>query len=30
MDLPELNERRLFVRTTTGILLELVFGENGG
>ena len=25
MDLPELNERRLFVRTPTGILLELVF-----
>ena len=30
MDLPELNERRLFVRTPTGILLELVFRENGG
>jgi catechol 2,3-dioxygenase-like lactoylglutathione lyase family enzyme len=30
MDLPELNERRLFVHTPTGILLELVFRENGG
>ena len=30
MDLPELNERRLFVRTPTGILLELVLRENGG
>ena len=30
MDLPELNERRLFVRTPTGILLELVFRENAG
>jgi catechol 2,3-dioxygenase-like lactoylglutathione lyase family enzyme len=30
MDLPELNDRRLFVRTPTGILLELVFRENGG
>jgi hypothetical protein len=30
MDLPELNERRLFVRTPTGILLQLVFRENGG
>jgi catechol 2,3-dioxygenase-like lactoylglutathione lyase family enzyme len=29
MDLPELNERRLFVRTPTGILLELVFREDG-
>jgi hypothetical protein len=29
MELPELNERRLFVRTPTGILLELVFRENG-
>jgi hypothetical protein len=28
MELP--NERRLFVRTPTGILLELVFRENGG
>ena len=27
MDLPELGERRLFVRTPTGILLELVFRE---
>ena len=27
MDLPELNERRLFVRTPAGILLELVLGE---
>jgi hypothetical protein len=27
MELPELVERRLFVRTPTGILLELVFGE---
>jgi len=25
MDLPELGERRLFIRTPTGILLELVF-----
>ena len=28
MELPELAERRLFVRTPTGILLELVFREN--
>ncbi|MGH6616460.1 VOC family protein [Sphingomonas sp.] len=28
MELPELGERRLFVRTPTGILLELVFREN--
>jgi len=27
MDLPELGERRLFVQTPTGILLELVFRE---
>lgn len=27
MDLPELNERRLFVRTPNGILVELVFRE---
>jgi catechol 2,3-dioxygenase-like lactoylglutathione lyase family enzyme len=27
MDLPELGERRLFIRTPTGILLELVFRE---
>lgn len=27
MELPELGERRLFVRTPTGILLELVFRE---
>lgn len=27
MDLPALGERRLFVRTPTGILLELVFRE---
>lgn len=27
MELPELNERRLFIRTPTGILLELVFRE---
>ena len=27
MDLPELAERRLFVQTPTGILLELVFRE---
>lgn len=25
MDLPELGERRLFIRTPTGVLLELVF-----
>ncbi|AYG61512.1 glyoxalase [Rhizobium jaguaris] len=32
MDLPELRERRLFVETPTGILLELVFreGESSG
>lgn len=30
MDLPELGERRLFVHTPTGILLELVFREAGG
>jgi catechol 2,3-dioxygenase-like lactoylglutathione lyase family enzyme len=29
MALPELGERRLFVRTPTGILLELVFREVG-
>jgi catechol 2,3-dioxygenase-like lactoylglutathione lyase family enzyme len=29
MELPELGERRLFVRTPTGILLELVFREVG-
>ncbi len=28
MDLPELGERRLFVRTPGGILLELVFRED--
>jgi catechol 2,3-dioxygenase-like lactoylglutathione lyase family enzyme len=27
MDLPELGERRLFIHTPTGILLELVFRE---
>lgn len=27
MDLPELGERRLFLRTPTGILLELVFRD---
>ena len=27
MELPELGERRLFVHTPTGILLELVFRE---
>jgi hypothetical protein len=27
MELPELGERRLFLRTPTGILLELVFRE---
>jgi catechol 2,3-dioxygenase-like lactoylglutathione lyase family enzyme len=27
MELPELGERRLFIRTPTGILLELVFRE---
>jgi catechol 2,3-dioxygenase-like lactoylglutathione lyase family enzyme len=27
MDLPELGERRLFVRTPTGILLELVYRD---
>lgn len=27
MDLPELGERRLFIRTPTGILLELVFRD---
>lgn len=27
MELPEIGERRLFVRTPTGILLELVFRE---
>jgi catechol 2,3-dioxygenase-like lactoylglutathione lyase family enzyme len=27
MDLPELGERRLFIRTPSGILLELVFGD---
>ena len=30
MELPELGERRLFVRTPTGILLELVFRESRG
>ena len=30
MDLPELGERRLFVRTPTGILLELVFRDGPG
>ncbi|MDE1995795.1 MAG: glyoxalase [Rhizobiaceae bacterium] len=30
MDLPELGERRLFVHTPTGILLELVFREGKG
>lgn len=29
MELPELGERRLFIRTPTGILLELVFREGG-
>ncbi|MBB3441546.1 hypothetical protein FHT93_001371 [Rhizobium sp. BK379] len=29
MDLVELGERRLFVRTPGGILLELVFREGG-
>lgn len=29
MDIPELGERRLFVRTPGGILLELVFREGG-
>ena len=29
MDLPELGERRLFARTPTGILLELVFRDIG-
>jgi catechol 2,3-dioxygenase-like lactoylglutathione lyase family enzyme len=29
MDLPELGERRLFVRTPAGILLEFVFRERG-
>src|SRR5271163_354464 len=28
MELPELGERRLFIRTPTGILLELVFRES--
>jgi hypothetical protein len=28
MELPELGERRLFVRTPAGILLELVFRES--
>jgi catechol 2,3-dioxygenase-like lactoylglutathione lyase family enzyme len=28
MELPELGERRLFVRTPTGIMLELVFREH--
>jgi len=27
MDLPELGERRLFIRTPTGVLLELVFRD---
>jgi catechol 2,3-dioxygenase-like lactoylglutathione lyase family enzyme len=27
MDVPELGERRLFIRTPTGILLELVFSD---
>jgi catechol 2,3-dioxygenase-like lactoylglutathione lyase family enzyme len=27
MELPELGERRLFIRTSTGILLELVFRD---
>ncbi|GLS22234.1 hypothetical protein GCM10007874_52510 [Labrys miyagiensis] len=27
MELPELGERRLFIQTPTGILLELVFRE---
>ena len=30
MDLPDLGERRLFVQTPTGILLELVFREGKG
>lgn len=30
MDLPELGERRLFVRTPGGILLELVFRDGTG
>jgi len=30
MDLPELGERRLFVRTPSGILMELVFREVAG
>jgi catechol 2,3-dioxygenase-like lactoylglutathione lyase family enzyme len=30
MDLPELGERRLFLHTPTGILLELVFREGEG
>ena len=29
MELPELGERRLFIRTPGGILLELVFREGG-
>jgi catechol 2,3-dioxygenase-like lactoylglutathione lyase family enzyme len=29
MELPELGERRLFVRTPTGILIELVFRDDG-
>ena len=27
MDVPELGERRLFIRTPTGVLLELLFGD---